>query len=222
MPKTQTTVIGNLTRDPEVRHLPDGAILTTITVAENTRRRENGVGEWHDHRTTFWGVTCWRRLAVYVAGSLKKGDRVVVVGETYLDQWTGSDGHTRRSLKLEPVTVAVDLSRAPVQVTRVDPVNGAVHHPAAAAASPGWTAGAEVPDSPPAEEEPDEDPVEPDDRSRPHGPHHPHGAPDPAAPQGTHDPAARVGPGPSGGGDGGRSGDAARSGPLVVVPASGA
>lgn len=161
MPKTQTTVIGNLTRDPEIRYLSDGTILATVTVAENTRRRENGDGEWRDHRTTFWGVTCWRKLAAYAAGSLRKGDRVVVVGETYLDEWIGADGQPRRSLKLDPVTVAVDLSRAPVRVTRLDPVTGAVRNPAVAASEPGWSPGAEVPDMPPAEEEPTEDPYQP-------------------------------------------------------------
>lgn len=160
MPKTQTTVIGNLTRDPEIRYLSDGTILATVTVAENTRRRENGDGEWRDHRTTFWGVTCWRKLAAYVAGSLRKGDRVVVVGETYLDEWIGADGQPRRSLKLDPVTVAVDLSRAPVRVTRLDPVTGVARNPAVVASEPGWSPGAEVPDMPPAEEEPTEDPYQ--------------------------------------------------------------
>lgn len=152
MPNTQITVIGNLTRDPEVRHLPDGTNLAEITIAENKRRRSNGSDEWRDVRTTFWTVTCWRLMGVHVAASLRKGDRVVVTGEAFLDEWVGTDGHPRRSMKIDPVSVAVDLARAPARVVRQDPVAGRMQGVVVGGEGPGWAPGAAEPAEPELED----------------------------------------------------------------------
>ncbi|MFP5022866.1 single-stranded DNA-binding protein [Pseudonocardia phyllosphaerae] len=121
MPSNHTVVVGNLTRDPETRILPDGTNLAEFTLAENKRRRDPSTGTWHDVRTTYWTVTCWRLLGIHVAGSLQQGDRVVVTGECYAEEWTGSDGQTRRTLKIDPTTVGIDLGRAPARVVRNGP-----------------------------------------------------------------------------------------------------
>lgn len=154
VPNTQTVVVGNLTRDPDVRQLPDGTTLAEITIAENKRRRDTGSGEWRDVRTTFWTVTCWRLLGIHVAASLRKGDRVVVTGETFQDDWIGSDGQPRRTLKIDPVSVAVDLARAPARVVRQDTVLGRVQGTAVAGDGEGWASGAAEPAEPVVEEHP--------------------------------------------------------------------
>ena len=68
------TVVGNITRDPELRFTPGGAPVASFGLAWN-RRDQNG-----EDVTSFFDVTCWRDLAENVAESLSKGARVVVYG----------------------------------------------------------------------------------------------------------------------------------------------
>jgi single-strand DNA-binding protein len=89
------TVVGNLTRDPELRFTPAGAPICTFGIAVNRRYQVNG--EWQE-QTSFFNVTCWRDLAHNVAESLEKGSRALVSGRLEQRSWETQDTHEKRSV----------------------------------------------------------------------------------------------------------------------------
>jgi single-strand DNA-binding protein len=96
IPTTTVTIVGNLTRDPELRFTPAGTPVATFGIAVNTRRR-NEAGEWVDNDPQFYNVTAWRDLAENLAASVEKGARAVVVGRLTYRTWEAKDGSGQRS-----------------------------------------------------------------------------------------------------------------------------
>lgn len=88
------TLIGNLTRDPEVRSTPSGVTICTFTIAVN-RRFANQSGE---RQTDFFRINAWRQLGDTCARYLQKGRKVAVIGELQARTYEASDGTTRMSL----------------------------------------------------------------------------------------------------------------------------
>ena len=89
------TIIGNLTRDPELRTTSTGVNVCSFTVAVNRRGRrddQNGQPE-----ADFFRVTAWRQLADICGKYLAKGRKVCVVGPVSVHTFTGNDGTTRAS-----------------------------------------------------------------------------------------------------------------------------
>src|SRR5258708_25240293 len=68
------TVVGNLTRDPELRYTPSGASNTRFGVAVNRRWMDRNTNEWQG-ATSFFDVVCWRGMAENVSEALAKGSR---------------------------------------------------------------------------------------------------------------------------------------------------
>ena len=66
------TVVGNLTRDPELRYTPSGAPNTRFGVAVNRRWMDRNTNEWQE-ATSFFDIVCWREMAENVSESLAKG-----------------------------------------------------------------------------------------------------------------------------------------------------
>ena len=87
-------LIGNLTRDPEVRSTPSGVTVCTFTIAVNRRFASKG-GE---KQTDFFRINVWRQLGEICARYLAKGRKVCVVGELQARTYEGNDGTTRMSL----------------------------------------------------------------------------------------------------------------------------
>ena len=90
-------LVGNLTRDPELRYIPSGTAVTDIGLAVNSRRK-NANGEWVDE-TTFVDVTLWARQAEVAGEYLSKGSPVLIEGRLKLDQWE-QEGQKRSKLKV--------------------------------------------------------------------------------------------------------------------------
>lgn len=97
------TIIGNLTRDPELRSVNgrDGAVsVCDFTVAVNRRQsaqqRQNGQQQEAD----FFRVTAWRGLGENASKYLAKGRKVCVIGSVSVSTYTGNDGVTRASLEV--------------------------------------------------------------------------------------------------------------------------
>ena len=88
------TLIGNLTRDPEVRSTPSGVTICTFTIAVN-RRFANSDG---DRQTDFFRINAWRQLGENCGRYLSKGKKVAVIGELQARQYEAKDGSTRMSL----------------------------------------------------------------------------------------------------------------------------
>lgn len=87
-------LIGNLTRDPEMRSTPNGVTVCSFTIAVNRRFAQQG-GE---KQTDFFRINAWRQLGETCARYLAKGRKVAVVGELQARTYQGSDGTTRMSL----------------------------------------------------------------------------------------------------------------------------
>ena len=89
-------LVGNLTRDPELRYIPSGTAVTDIGLAVNDRVKRNN--EWVDE-TTFVDVTLWARTAEVAGEYLSKGSPVLIEGRLKLDSWE-TDGQKRSKLKV--------------------------------------------------------------------------------------------------------------------------
>ena len=90
-------LLGNLTRDLELRHIPAGTAVTDIVLAVNDRRKGPS-GEWMEE-TTFVDITLWGRTAEIAAEYLSKGSPVLIEGRLKLDTWE-TDGQKRSKLKV--------------------------------------------------------------------------------------------------------------------------
>lgn len=90
-------VVGNLTRDPELRCLQSGTSVTEVGLAVNDRRKAPS-GEWVEE-PVFLEVTLWNRAAEVASEYLSKGAPVLIEGRLKLDTWQ-QDGQKRQKLRV--------------------------------------------------------------------------------------------------------------------------
>ena len=90
-------LVGNLTRDPELRYIPSGMAVTDVGLAVNDRRK-NAQGEWVED-TTFVDVTLWGRTAEVASEYLGKGSPLLIEGRLKLDTWE-KDGKKQSKLRV--------------------------------------------------------------------------------------------------------------------------
>ena len=110
-----TILTGNLTGDPDLRHLRDGTATVSFSIAVDRRWQDRETGAWAE-ATSYFDVTCWRDLAEHVALSLQKGSRVVITGRLEQRSWTGDDGRVRTRAEVVADEVGVSLRFAPIGV----------------------------------------------------------------------------------------------------------
>ena len=89
------TIIGNLTKDPELRTTQSKVSVCTFTVAVNRRRRQDD-----EEQADYFRVTAWRELGENCAKWLIKGKKVCVVGPVSISTYTGQDGKTYANLEV--------------------------------------------------------------------------------------------------------------------------
>jgi single-strand DNA-binding protein len=99
----RTTVIGHLGKDPEMRYTPSGVPVTSFNVA-TSRKWTNANGEQQE-KTTWFRVTCWRKLAELTAQYCQKGKLVLVEGDIEASTWTDKEGNARATLELTATNV---------------------------------------------------------------------------------------------------------------------
>ena len=90
-------LIGNLTRDPELRHTPSGTAVTTLRIAVNDRVKRGE--EWTD-AAYYFDVTVWGRTAENCAQYLAKGRPVGVQGRLEWREWDAQDGTKRQAVEV--------------------------------------------------------------------------------------------------------------------------
>lgn len=110
------TVVGNLTREPELRYTPSGAAVVKFGLAVN-RSYNNRNGEKVE-QTDFFDVTAWRELGENIAESLTVGTRVIVTGRLQQDRWENDGGEKRSKIFLVADEVGPSLRWATAQVTK--------------------------------------------------------------------------------------------------------
>ena len=91
-------LIGNLTRDPELRYTPSGTPVTEFGMAINNTRTGKD-GQKHED-TVFVDITLWSRQAEVASEYLSKGRPVLIEGRLQFEQWEGKDGQKRSKLKV--------------------------------------------------------------------------------------------------------------------------
>ena len=118
MADNTVTVVGNVTRDPELRFTNSGQATASFGLAVNRRWQNRQTQEWEE-QVSFFDVVCWREMAENVSESLTKGSRVVVTGRLEQRSWDDKNTGDKRS-KIEIVAdeVAPSLRWATAQVTR--------------------------------------------------------------------------------------------------------
>lgn len=112
------TMIGNLTDDPELRFTPSGAAVCGIRIASN-RRYTDKAGQQQEE-TTFMNVNVWRDQAENVAESLRKGDRVIVIGRIQVRSYEAKDGSGTRwvtEIQADEVSPSLRWAKATVSKT---------------------------------------------------------------------------------------------------------
>lgn len=97
MADNNITVVGNVTRDPELMYLQSGTAKLNIGMACNRRFRKND--EWQEE-TSFFDVVAWRDLADNVAESISKGDRIIVSGRIDQRSWETDQGEKRSKIEI--------------------------------------------------------------------------------------------------------------------------
>ena len=108
-------VVGNVTRDPELRYPPSGASVTNFSIAWNRRYERNGQ---QVEDVNFFDIVCWGTLADNVAASITKGVRVIVEGRLDQRSWETPQGEKRSKIEITADEVSPSLRWASVEVAR--------------------------------------------------------------------------------------------------------
>lgn len=111
------SIVGNVTRDPELRFTQTGQPTATFGVAVNRRWQDRGSGEWQE-ATSFFDVVCWRDLAENAAESLSKGSRVIVSGRLEQRSWETPEGDRRSKIEIIADDLGPSLRWATATVSR--------------------------------------------------------------------------------------------------------
>ena len=116
---TTITTEANLVDDPQLRYTKSSKAVCSIRLAISARRK-SADGEYEDTPAVFAEATAWGPLAENVADSLHKGDRVLVHGTTYDEEWTDRDGRTRTTHVLDVQAIGASLRYATTRITRAN------------------------------------------------------------------------------------------------------
>lgn len=93
MSLNKVQLIGNLTRDPEMKQIPGGQVVTTFSLATNLSWTDSS-GQKQD-KAEFHNIVAWRKLAEICGQYLKKGGKVYIEGRIQTRTWEAEDGSKR-------------------------------------------------------------------------------------------------------------------------------
>ena len=140
MADNTVTLVGNLTRDPEIRFTNGGRAVASFGLAVNRRYQVNG--EWQE-QTSYFNIVAWAQLGENAAQTLTKGSRAIVTGRLEQRQYESRDGDQRNIVEIVADEIGPSLRWATAQVertARTSPEGGGAPDrgaPAAAASSGG-------------------------------------------------------------------------------------
>jgi single-strand DNA-binding protein len=117
MPDNSVTLVGNITRDPELRFTNTGQANVTFGLAVNRRWQNRQTQEWEE-ATSFFDVVCWREMAENVSETLSRGARVIVNGRLEQRSWETQDGDKRSKVEVIADEIGPSLRWATAQVTK--------------------------------------------------------------------------------------------------------
>ena len=115
MADNNITLVGNLTRDPELRFTPTGRGVASFGIAVGRRYQVNG--EWKED-TSYFNITAWGQLGENASATLSKGMRCVVSGRLEQREYTNREGEKRTAIEVVADEIGPSLKWATAQVER--------------------------------------------------------------------------------------------------------
>lgn len=129
MSLNKVQLIGNLTRDPEMRQIPGGSTVASFGIATNFRWKDQEGNQ--QEKTEFHNIVAWRKLAEICGQYLKKGSKVYVEGRLQTRDWEGEDGVKRYRTEIVADNMIMldkkggtggDMDRSPAGIREEAPV----------------------------------------------------------------------------------------------------
>ena len=99
----RVVLVGNLTRDPELRQTPSGTSVCGLRIAVNTRRKDSS-GQWTE-KPNYFDITVWGQQGENCAQYLSKGRPVAIDGRLEWREWDAQDGTKRQAVEVIADTV---------------------------------------------------------------------------------------------------------------------
>jgi single-strand DNA-binding protein len=117
------TVVGNVTRDPELKFLNSGQAALKLSIAVNRRWQNRQTQEWEE-RVSYFEVVGYGTMAENAANSLQKGSRVIVSGRLEQRSWETENGDKRSIVEINADEIGPSLKWATAVVTRTPRAEG--------------------------------------------------------------------------------------------------
>ena len=114
--ENSVTLVGNLTRDPELRYTTGGRGVASFGLAVNRRYQVNG--EWQE-QVSFFNIVAWGDLGENAAASLAKGNRIIVTGRLEQRSYETKDGEKRSVTEVIADELGPSLRWAQAQIERI-------------------------------------------------------------------------------------------------------
>jgi len=105
-------LLGNLTRDPEIKYTNEGVAITEMGLAVNKKWTDKNGKE--SESVDFFNITAWNSLAENCAAVLKKGDRILVSGHVNLRSWENREGK-----KFNIICITADIVAASLEFSQL-------------------------------------------------------------------------------------------------------
>jgi len=112
-------LVGNVTRDPELRFTPSGQAVANFGLAVN-RRWQNRQSQAWEEATSFFDVVAWGEMGEHAAESLSKGSRVLVEGRLEQRSWETDGGERRSKVEVVADEIGPSLRWATAVVTKTE------------------------------------------------------------------------------------------------------
>jgi single-strand DNA-binding protein len=117
MPDNSVTLVGNVTREPELRYTAAGQAMAKFGLAVNRRWQNRQTNAWEES-TSFFDVVAWREMAENVGESITKGTRIVVTGRMEQRSYENQAGEKRSAVELVADEIGPSLRWATAKVVR--------------------------------------------------------------------------------------------------------
>ena len=119
MADNTVTLVGNVTRDPELRFTNTGQATATFGVAVNRRWQNRQTGDWEE-AVSFFNVVCWREMAENAAESLARGSRVIITGRLEQRSYQTQEGEKKSVVEVVADEIGPSLRWATAKVVKND------------------------------------------------------------------------------------------------------
>jgi len=124
--QNSVSIIGRLTRDPEIRRTTSSKSVCKFDIAISSRFKDKSTGEWKDGDPTFIPIVVWGELSDKLADKIKKGMPVYVEGRLQTNSWTTTDGTKKSRLEViaSRVQILIKLEKEQTEEVEEDFVKG--------------------------------------------------------------------------------------------------